>query len=92
MEIPHDLGIRGAARARSNESVNSRAQNYNSGSAGGSTLQVSDSAQQLNELVRLVQGSSEVRTDKVDALKQKIETGQYQVDLDKLAERLSEEL
>jgi len=60
------------------------------GSSGG--FQVSESARELGDLARLVQGASGIRQDKVDAIKRQIDSGSYQVNLDKLADRLSSEV
>lgn len=61
-----------------------------SASAGSSSVEVSSSAKQMAELAQLVRDAPEVRQDVVDDIRGRIESGDYQVDLDKLAESLSD--
>ncbi|MBT9588587.1 flagellar biosynthesis anti-sigma factor FlgM [bacterium] len=98
MEISRDLGVRATPITRSSESTDSPAQNSSASSAGGSTLRVSDSAKQLNDLARLVKESGEysgeledARSARVEMVKHAIESRSYKVDLDQLASRLVEE-
>lgn len=61
------------------------------GSSGGSSrVEVSDSAKQMAELSKLVREAPDTRTDLVNDIKQRIESGTYEVNLDKLAEKLSD--
>lgn len=51
---------------------------------------MSDSAKQMAELSKLVREAPDTRTDLVNDIKQRIESGTYEVNLDKLAEKLSD--
>ena len=62
------------------------------GKAGASSVEVSSSAKEMNELSKLVSDSPDVRSDGVDSFKSRIASGDYQVDLDKLADKLSDVL
>jgi len=55
-------------------------------------VDVSDSARQMSELSQLVRSAPDTRTDLVNDIKQRIESGTYEVNLDKLAEKLSDVL
>ncbi len=77
-------------RSLSSESIQSAGVRGCSSGSGG--FQVSESARELGDLARLVNGSSGIRQDKVDAIKRQIDSGSYQVNLDKLADRLSSEV
>ena len=46
----------------------------------------------LGDLAKLVQASSGIRQDKVDAVKRQVDAGTYHINLDKLADRLSSEV
>lgn len=89
MEIRRDLQI-APVRSTSTEGVQSASVRAGSGASGG--VQVSDSARELGDLAKLVHGASGIRQDKVDAIKRQIDSGSYQVNLDKLADRLSSEV
>lgn len=56
----------------------------------GSQVEVSDSARQMAELSKLVRDAPDARADLVNDIKQRIEAGTYEVNLDKLAEKLSD--
>ena len=58
--------------------------------SGASRVEVSDSARQMSELSRLVREAPDVRTDLVNDIKQRLESGTYKIDLDQLAEKLSD--
>ena len=55
---------------------------------GKGGLVLSLPARELGELARLAHEASGVRQDRVDSVKQRIESGEYQVDLEQLANRL----
>ena len=59
-------------------------------SSGSSKVEVSDSAKQMSELSKLVREAPDVRSDVVNDIKSRIEAGTYEVNLDKLAEKLSD--
>lgn len=59
-------------------------------SGGSSRVEVSDSAKQMAELSKLVRQAPDTRADLVSDIKQRIESGTYEVNLDKLAEKLSD--
>lgn len=79
----------GVDRVASNDSDNG---NRPSSGSGTSSVEVSDRGRQLAELSELVQGSQDVRSELVDEFKAKIGSGEYQVDFDKLASTLANEL
>ena len=81
----HRVG--GPTAAQSSGSVESSAK-----PRGGSRVDVSDSARQMSELSQLVRNAPDTRTDLVNDIKQRIESGTYEVNLDKLAEKLSDVL
>ena len=58
-------------------------------SSGGSSSQVSSAAKELASLAKLAHEASGVRQDKVDELKSQVDSGQYKVDIDKLADHLN---
>lgn len=89
MEISRDLHLT-PIRSTSSESAPTNGVRSSAGASGG--LQVSASARELGELAKLVQGASGIRQDRVDAIKRQIDSGSYQVNLDKLADRLSSEV
>ena len=57
-----------------------------------SSSQVSASAKQLSQLAKLAREAPDVRQDKVDQIKSQIDSGQYKVNLEKLADHLSKVL
>ncbi|MGE0495019.1 MAG: flagellar biosynthesis anti-sigma factor FlgM [Vulcanimicrobiota bacterium] len=57
---------------------------------GSSSVEVSTSAKEMSELSKLVQDSPDVRTDVVESFKSRIASGDYKVDLDQLADKLSD--
>lgn len=89
MEIRNNLQL-APVRSLSSDSVQSASVRSCSSGCGG--LQVSESARELGDLAKLVQGASGIRQDKVDAIKRQIDSGSYQVNLDKLADRLTSEV
>ena len=78
------------AAAVDNYKVNSTSKG--SGATGGSTYQVSDQARELSHLAKLAREAPDVRQDRVDAVRAKIDSGEYKVDLEKLADHLSQVL
>ena len=59
-------------------------------SSGSSKVEGSDSAKQMSEISKLVREAPDVRIDLVNDIKSRIEAGTYEVNLDKLAEKLSD--
>lgn len=55
-------------------------------------ISVSGKAKEINELKRLINELPEIRTDRIEALKKAIESGNYNIDSQKIAEKLLEEL
>ena len=55
------------------------------------SVQISDDARLLKTAKELVGKTADVRSERVEALKAKIREGSYQVDADKVAEKLLEE-
>jgi flagellar biosynthesis anti-sigma factor FlgM len=51
-------------------------------------VQVSDEAQVLQRLMQAVRNTPDVRQDVVDDMREKISSGEYQVNVDALAEQL----
>lgn len=89
MEIRSNLHL---APVRSTSTEGAQASSVRpSGSASGG-LQVSASARELGDLAKLVQGASGIRQGKVDSIKRQLDSGSYQINLDKLADRLSSEV
>lgn len=89
MEIRNNLQL-APVRSVSSESVQSSP--VRAGGASSGEFQVSDSARELGQLAKLVHAASGIRQDKVAAIKSQIDSGSYQVNLDKLADRLSSEV
>lgn len=89
MEIRRDLHL-APVRPTSTESAHPTSVRPGGAASGG--FQVSESARELGDLAKLVHGASGIRQDKVDAIKRQIDSGSYQVNLDKLADRLSSEV
>ena len=63
---------------------------YTARSVGTSSADVSESAKQMVELSQLVRSAPDTRTELVEDIKGQIEAGTYQIDFDKLAERLAD--
>jgi len=59
---------------------------------GGDKITVSEEARTLSRLRKEIGGVDEVRTEKVEALRDKIESGQYEVDLKAVARKFLESL
>ncbi|MFN8613336.1 MAG: flagellar biosynthesis anti-sigma factor FlgM [Vulcanimicrobiota bacterium] len=89
MEIRNNLQL---APVRSISSENVQSAGVRPGSSSPGEFQVSDSARELGQLAKLVHAASGIRQDKVAAIKSQIDSGSYQVNLDKLAERLTSEV
>lgn len=89
MEIRNNLQL-APVRSVSSESVQSSP--VRAGGSSSGEFQVSDSARELGQLAKLVHAASGIRQDKVAAIKSQIDSGSYQVNLDKLADRLSSEV
>lgn len=89
MEIRRDPHF-APVQAASSDSAQVAAIRPRGGASSG--LEVSASARELGELAKLVQGASGIRQDKVDAIKRQVDSGSYQINLDKLADRLSSEV
>lgn len=89
MEIRRDLHL-APVRQTSTEGAQPVAIRAGGGASGG--FEVSASARELGDLAKLVHSASGIRQDKVDAIKRQIDSGSYQVNLDKLADRLSGEV
>ncbi len=92
MEISRDYGTQQVSKMASSCESCQPAPVAPPKSGGGSSLQVSDTARQLNEVAKLVHAASDIRTEKVQAIKQAVDSGEYKVDLDKLADRLTTEI
>lgn len=60
--------------------------------SGGDKISVSEEARTLSRLRQEIGNVDEVRTDKVQALRDKIESGQYEVDLKAVARKFLESL
>ena len=61
-------------------------------SVSSGLLEISSLASELSDIHNEIKNIPDVRTDKVENLKQKIEDGKYEVDYDKLADVLSKYL
>jgi negative regulator of flagellin synthesis FlgM len=55
-------------------------------------ISLSGEAKEINELKRLMSDLPEMRSDRIDALKKAIEAGNYNIDANKIAEKILEEL
>jgi len=55
-------------------------------------ISLSGQAKEINELKRLISDLPEMRSDRIDALKKAIESGNYNIDAKKIAEKILEEL
>jgi len=55
-------------------------------------ISLSGQAKEINELKRLISDLPEIRSDRVDALKKAIESGNYNIDAKKIAKKILEEL
>ena len=91
MEISRDItpktqAIQSVSVGESTSSSQSKA------STTGGQVQVSTSAREMQQLLQLAQEAEPIRPDKVDALRQKIESGTYRVDLESVANGMLEDL
>lgn len=59
---------------------------------GTSQVQVSNSAREMAEVARLAQNAPASRDELVSQIKSQIQSGEYQVNLDKLADRMADVL
>jgi negative regulator of flagellin synthesis FlgM len=55
-------------------------------------ISLSGKAKEIDELRRLISDLPEIRSDRVDALKKAIDSGNYDIDARKIAEKILEEL
>ena len=55
-------------------------------------ISLSGKAQEINELKKLINDLPDIRTDKVEQLKKAIDTGSYNIDSYKVAEKILEEI
>jgi negative regulator of flagellin synthesis FlgM len=55
-------------------------------------ISLSGEAKEINELKRLMNDLPDMRSDRIDALKKAIEAGNYNIDANKIAEKILEEL
>ncbi|RJQ45417.1 MAG: flagellar biosynthesis anti-sigma factor FlgM [Nitrospiraceae bacterium] len=58
----------------------------------GDKISVSGTAKEISELKAAIDQLPDIRTDKVDALKKAIDTGNYNIDPRKIAEKILEEI
>lgn len=72
--------------SRANEAKENKNQVTNTSS--GSTVEISDDAKLMKQAKDIVHQTPDVRSDRVEALKQKIRSGTYQVDAGAVAEKL----
>lgn len=89
MEIRRDIHL-APVRSTSVEGAPTNGVRVGGGASNG--VQVSESARELGDLAKLVHGASGIRQDKVDAIRRQIDSGNYQINFDKLADRLSSEV
>ena len=55
-------------------------------------ISLSGKAKEINDLKRLMNDLPEMRSDRVDALKKAIDSGNYNIDAQKIAKKILEEL
>jgi len=55
-------------------------------------ISLSGKAQEINELKQIIKDMPDIRTDKVDQLKKAIDSGSYNIDSYKVAEKILEEI
>jgi negative regulator of flagellin synthesis FlgM len=55
-------------------------------------ISLSGKAKEINELKRLISEMPDIRADRVDALRKAIDSGDYNIDAKKIAQRMLEEL
>jgi len=55
-------------------------------------ISLSGKAKEINDLKRLMNDLPEIRSDRVDALKKAIDSGNYNIDAQKIAKKIVEEL
>ena len=55
-------------------------------------ISLSGMAQEINELKKIIHNLPDIRTDKVEQLKQAIDTGSYHIDSYKVAEKMLAEI
>jgi flagellar biosynthesis anti-sigma factor FlgM len=89
MEIRRDIHL---APVRSTSVEGAPTAGVRAGGSASNGFQVSESARELGDLAKLVHGASGIRQDKVDAIKRQIDSGNYQINFDRLADRLSSEV
>jgi len=58
----------------------------------GDRVDISGKGKEIAELMSAIQQMPDVRTDRVNALKEAIESGNYHIDTKKLAQKMLEEL
>jgi negative regulator of flagellin synthesis FlgM len=55
-------------------------------------ISLSGQAKEINDLKKLISDLPDIRQDRIDALKKAIETGNYNIDANSIAEKILEEL
>ena len=74
-----------------NQDIDSK-DNANKADDSKDKISLSGKASEINELKRLISDLPDIRQDRIDALKKAIETGNYNIDAQKIAEKILEEL
>jgi len=86
------LNIDTSNKAEKNKVAEAKeAKSSTSASASGSSVEISDKAKLLKTANEIVHQTPDVRSEKVQSLKKRIEAGTYQVDPGAIAERLLED-
>ena len=59
--------------------------------AEGDKVQLSNRSKEFAKASAVVESSPEIRTEKVDSLKAKVDSGEYKIDADQVAQKMVEE-
>ena len=76
---------------RKNQEIDNK-DNANKTDDSKDRISLSGKAKEINELKRLISEMPDIRADRVDALRKAIDSGDYNIDAKKIAQRMLEEL
>jgi len=91
--IPIDDGIPSEKmrEAHKNRELDNK-DNANKAEDSKDKISLSGKAKEINELKRIISDLPETRSDRIEALKKAIESGNYTIDAQKIAQKMLEEL
>ncbi|WP_461210506.1 flagellar biosynthesis anti-sigma factor FlgM [Desulfocurvus sp. DL9XJH121] len=83
--------LRGYEKVSKTDSSTSRAKGAKSAAGGSDSVRISDEGKLFGEALTAAQNTADVRQQKVDRLKELVDSGQYEPDLQRTAAKIVEE-